>query len=172
MLPTALKLDQTSLVVHQDKIFFYSRSSPFSNFFPSQFDLKGVHYKYVEQYSQSTKTEIHGDQRLTDDIMVADDPAQMHHIGHTVLATDPNIWTDGTKIKTMEEALCAKYEQNPHLKDVLLSTGSKQLVEAGPDTFWGAGITMKDIKDTPEANWPGRNELGQLLMKLRTKFQK
>ena len=68
----------------------------------------------------------------------------------------------------MEKAILAKFMQNKHLTDVLLSTGSKDIVEASPhDTYWGAGVNMRNIVSTPKEQWPGHNELGQLLMKAR-----
>ena len=127
-LPPALSLEKSSLAVRGDQIFFYSRSSPLSNFFPSTLTVNGVSYKNAEQYYQGTRADLHKNNKLYDQIMLATDPAEMYHLGSKVLMSDPNVWTDGRKKKVMEDALLAKFEQNLHLKHVLLSTGDKILV--------------------------------------------
>ena len=80
---------------------------------------------------------------------------------------DQNKWTDGKRLAVMEQALLLKYSQNAHLKDVLLSTGDMQIWEArAQDTFFGAGIGMRDIASANLHDTPGANNLGQLLMKV------
>ena len=170
-LPPALSLDLTSLVVHEDNVFFFSRSSPLSNFFPSQFKMDGMEYRCVEQRYQSMKAEVHKESKLSDEVMMANDPAEMYNIGNRKLRTDGNIWTEGRKLRIMEDALMEKFTQNSHLKDVLLSTAGKNIVKAGPDVFWGTGVKLNKIKEIPQDNWPGQNRLGKLLMSKRAKLQ-
>jgi N-glycosidase YbiA len=77
--------------------------------------------------------------------------------------TDTHIRSDWdeVKVKVMQKGLHAKFSQNPHLMDSLLSTGDKELLEASPfDAYWGTG---------PRGD--GKNHLGKLLMRLRTHFQ-
>lgn len=67
---------------------------------------------------------------------------------------------DEVKCDVMYKALHAKFTQNEYLKDLLMSTGDKEIIEASPrDAYWGWG---KDKK--------GVNMLGKLLMKLRTEL--
>ena len=63
------------------------------------------------------------------------------------------------KIEIMEEALRLKFD-DPHLKDLLLATGDKELIEGNTwnDQFWGV------------CNGVGENNLGKLLMKLRKEY--
>ena len=63
----------------------------------------------------------------------------------------------------MAELLDCKFTQNPVLKLKLIETGSKKLIEGNTwgDTFWG--MSSRTGK--------GRNALGQLLMKLRARYQ-
>ena len=61
----------------------------------------------------------------------------------------------------MRNALFAKFTQSERLKDLLLRTGNRVLVEHSPcDSFWGDG-----------GNGAGRNLLGTLLMELRAKLR-
>ena len=62
------------------------------------------------------------------------------------------------KTGIMEEILRAKLHQHEKVREALLRTGDREIVENSPaDDFWGAG-----------PNGTGRNELGKLWMKLRT----
>ena len=42
----------------------------------------------------------------------------------------------------MLAAMLRKFQQNPGLREKLLATGDKTLVEATPDKFWGAGVSL------------------------------
>ena len=165
-LPPCLKLQETSLVSQNDSVFFYSRSSPLSNFFPAPITVDGVQYSCSEQYYQAKKAEEHKDYETLDTIMMASDPADMYRAASKIKCSDR--WKSGTCKIAMEKANMAKFTQNKHLADVLLSTDGKHIVEASPrDTFWGAGVNLRKITSTPRDQWPGQNELGQLLMKIR-----
>ena len=60
----------------------------------------------------------------------------------------------------MREALRAKFTQHPDLKELLLRTGSAQLVEhTANDNYWGDG-----------GDGSGKNRLGILLMELRAEL--
>lgn len=61
-----------------------------------------------------------------------------------------------------------KFMQNPELREFLLSTGNKILVEASPcDTIWGIGMSERDEGVTNPHNWKGTNLLGFALMEVR-----
>lgn len=60
----------------------------------------------------------------------------------------------------MLDAIRLKFNQNPLIKDVLMSTNSAELVEDSPiDYYWGCG-----------RDGSGKNMLGKLLMLLRSEF--
>ncbi len=72
-------------------------------------------------------------------------------------------------LEVMYEGLQAKFEQNHHLKALLLYTGSTVLLEDYlHDMFYGIGLSInhKDIfKPEP---WPGgKNWLGKFLARVR-----
>ncbi|MGH7238247.1 MAG: NADAR family protein [Candidatus Saccharimonadales bacterium] len=67
----------------------------------------------------------------------------------------------GIKVSVMEELARAKLEQNIDVRDCLLKTGSKRIVENSPwDDFWGCGADGK-----------GQNIMGKLLTKLREEYK-
>jgi hypothetical protein len=68
----------------------------------------------------------------------------------------------------MIEVNFAKFSQNSSLKNVLLSTGDRTIVEASPeDRIWGIGMHWTDDGVLDEANWDGMNLLGAALMVVR-----
>ena len=138
-LPPQLSLQQTSLVSSGEKVFFFGRSAPFSNFFPAPFRLDGRDWKCTEQYYQARKADEHNDEAAYENIMITSDPAEMYHIGRQI-HTSPR-WNQGMAKKVMEKANFSKYDQNEHLKTVLKSTTGKMIVEANAkDHYWGIGI--------------------------------
>ena len=65
----------------------------------------------------------------------------------------------------------AKFGQNDDLLALLLATGSKTLVEASPkDRIWGIGLSADDPRATQPSAWPGKNWLGEALMRVRTEL--
>lgn len=67
------------------------------------------------------------------------------------------------------EASVYKFEQNPHLKEFLLSTGEAVLVEASPsDKIWAIGMGASDPKAQDPRTWNGQNLLGFCLMDARS----
>ena len=66
----------------------------------------------------------------------------------------------------MKTAVVAKFVQNNSLKQKLLATGDRKLVETTRDTFWGEGATMYSpclVNNT----WNGQNKLGDILVEVR-----
>lgn len=171
MLPAGLKLQNTSIANIEGRACFYTRSAPFSNFFPAKFRIGGVDYTCSEQYYLSTGAEIVGDYEVAEKIMLESDPAVMKSLSNSLphRNNDMDKLTEGLKKQTMMDALVAKFSQNPHLRDCLVSTGDSEIVEASAnDLFWGAGVSLKNIGSKPKDDWPGQNVLGSLLQEVRT----
>ena len=84
---------------------------------------------------------------------------------------------DSVKEHVMFSILWHKFSQNPGLRNYLVGTGDKILVEANPlDSYWGAGLDKNEIlrRANRGPDWvpsPQTNMLGKLLMKLRTWLQ-
>ena len=62
----------------------------------------------------------------------------------------------------------AKFSQNAELKEFLLSTVGKVLVEASPyDRIWGIGMSADDSRSENPNLWRGMDLLGFCLMEVR-----
>ena len=73
----------------------------------------------------------------------------------------------------MKDMLYAKVRQVEEVKEDLLKTGQKAIVEAVPgDFFWSAGISKEAAENTHPDFYPGQNILGRLWMEIREELQK
>ena len=131
----------------------------FSNFAPSPLVVDGKRYPTAEHYFQAMK--FPGDTEWQEAIRVATDPGKARQ-----LAADANHlkslrpdW-ESVQESVMLEALRAKFQQNRGLLETLKSTGSRPLVEATVDAFWGEGRTGK-----------GKNRMGRLLEQVREELK-
>lgn len=65
-----------------------------------------------------------------------------------------------------------KFTQNKDLKEFLLSTGNRIIVEASPyDAVWGIKMSEKDEFVNNPLKWKGENLLGFILMEVRDKIR-
>ena len=90
-----------------------------------------------------------------------------HHIRRSVNVVD---WGEVAP-HVLFKANVAKYKQNPELKEVLLQTHGKILVECSPtDRNWGIGLSLTDSRRHDHTQWRGENKFGYLLTKMRNIF--
>jgi ribA/ribD-fused uncharacterized protein len=65
-----------------------------------------------------------------------------------------------------------KFQQNPAMKEFLLSTGNTILVEAAPrDQIWGIGLGEHNERARDPSQWRGRNMLGFALVNVRSRLR-
>jgi len=141
------------------EIYFFSRDDKyyqFSNFSGFGFTLDSVRWKTMEHYFQAMKF-INTPQY--EKIVNAGSPKQAKDLGQSRNTPIRKDWED-VKENIMLTGLREKFKNN-ELKELLIKTGKKKLIENSPyDKYWGIG---KDGK--------GKNRLGELLMKLREELK-
>src|SRR5262245_40130399 len=140
-----------------DRICFYSVTSEygaFSNFAPYPFTLRGKRWPTSEHFFQAQKFTSPKDQ---EEVRAANTPMIAARLGRDRKKKLRRDW-ERVKLGLMREAVEAKFRQHPDLAELLLSTGDAKLVEhTDNDDFWGDG-----------GDGCGRNELGKILMAVRT----
>jgi len=105
-----------------------------------------------------------------------DDASKIKGLGREVQGYQDDIWCE-KRYDICCKALLGKFTQHEELKQLLLGTGSKMLIEAATDKTWGIGCIEFGIdgaknKETGEWNikpedWKGSNLLGRCLMDVR-----
>ena len=64
-----------------------------------------------------------------------------------------------------------KFEQNERLKQALIATFPRILVEAAPrDRLWGIGMGSSNENANCRLTWKGKNKLGYLLTNIRNEI--
>ena len=149
-------------------IYFYKNADYLSNFFPSKFVLKNITFCCMEQYIMYSKAKLFDDQVMSQNIMNTTIPYNMKQYGRQVKNFNEHIWLQN-RDQILFEGLCAKFTQNEELRQLLIDTSPKILVEASPtDVIYGVGLSQTDDKILNENNWRGQNVLGKMLMRVRT----
>jgi len=154
-----------------DILPFYSKNSPFSQFYPCKFSdvVDGNHLTFncTEQYMMYIKTRTFHDTKTAKLIMKETSPLQIKKLGRQVRPFDDKIWNGVAEI-IVRRGNMLKFIQNKELAQILMATGKKILAEASPrDRKWGVGLGVKNPKIYNQSTWRGKNLLGFILMKVR-----
>lgn len=138
-----------------------------SQWYPAPFTVDGVRYATAEHYMMAGKSRLFGDTGAERTILASDDPARAKAAGRKVRGFDEATWT-ANRYGLVVAANQAKFAENPALRDFLLGTGDRVLVEASPyDTVWGIGLSASEPEARRPARWRGLNLLGFALMDVR-----
>lgn len=137
---------------------FYKLKDPggfMSNFYRSELFIYGRTWATVEHAYQAQKCV---DDKEYNEIHEAKTPMDARIVGQQIKMRED--W-DSVKYSVMEACVWAKFTQDHTLKQQLLDTGDRELIEDSPvDWYWGCGDDGK-----------GQNMLGQILMKTREKLR-
>lgn len=99
-------------------------------------------------------------------------PREAKNLGRIVANYQEDLW-ECVRYGYMVYVNYLKYTQNDDLKQKLLATENKILVEASPiDNIWGVGLAADDPLILDDKNWTGRNLLGKSLMDVRNLIKK
>lgn len=117
------------------------------------------------------KAVLFGDIASATKIVNTSDPKEQKALGRLVNGFNEAVWNQH-KLDIMVKGLLLKFGQNESLKQQLLATGDKILVEGSPhDKIWGVGLHYSDELILSEKTWRGQNLLGKALMEVRIRLQ-
>ncbi|KAI5193530.1 DUF1768-domain-containing protein [Aureobasidium subglaciale] len=137
--------------------------SPFSD--PSTNQI----YNCAEQYMMHHKALFRNDETTAASILATPYPKDQKALGRCIANWDDEAW-DGVKEKVVEQGSYLKYSQNKELRDKLLMTGERELVEASAsDRIWGVGFNATAALSRRK-DW-GTNLLGKCLMRARERIR-
>jgi len=143
-------------------VYFYHQNKPFcefSNFYSAPIELDGYTWPTTEHYFQAQK--FISDETHFQNVLKLATPREAFNYVRTYKSSVRSDWAD-VKDDIMFKACMAKFQQHPQLKELLLSTNDRTLVEhTTNDSYWGDG-----------GDGTGRNQLGITLMKVRDYLQK
>ncbi|WP_432664407.1 NADAR family protein [Wukongibacter baidiensis] len=143
-----------------------------SQWWKSKFTIDTSHYCCMEQYMMAEKARIFNDQDMLDAILKSNSPKQIKEFGRKVRHFDEEIWRRKRSAIILNGNF-AKFLQDNELKQYLIQTKGKVLVEASPfDKIWGIGLSVDDENIKNPLLWKGQNLLGFALMEVRDELIK
>ena len=138
----------------------------------SPFAVDADDYSCTEQYMMAAKARFFEDEEVRAEILATTDPKTMKALGRKVHGFDGGQWNK-VKYSIVLTGNYYKFVQNEAMRDYLLSTGDKVLVEASPyDKVWGIGLSAKDENASNPKQWRGENLLGFALMEVRDELRR
>ncbi|MFJ9470078.1 NADAR family protein [Streptomyces caniferus] len=142
-------------------------ASCFSQWWPSPFTVDGVRYATAEHWMMAGKARLFDDAEAERCAIAAGHPKQAKDAGRRVRGFDEETWRRH-RFGLVVEGSVHKFGQDAALREFLLGTGSRVLVEASPlDRIWGIGLAADDERAADPARWRGLNLLGFALMAAR-----
>ena len=141
--------------------------SCFSQWWETPFEINGITYLTAEHYMMAGKARLFKDEEILQKILNATHPHDAKKLGRKVKNFTPELWNEH-KFEIVLEANYAKFSQNEVLKEYLVNTKDRIIVEASPvDPIWGIGLAADNPNVTNPTKWKGHNLLGYVLMEVR-----
>lgn len=146
-------------------VFFWN--GIYSQWYPSDFIIDNIKFNCCEQYMMYMKAKTFGDNETAEEILNTESPSVQKQLGRKVKNFDRDIW-DEKCFSIVYQANYAKFSQNENLKQQLLETGDRILVEASPyDKIWGIKMGVGDDYIDYPSHWKGLNLLGFAITTVR-----
>ena len=162
-----LRPSNTAVRTTKKHVLFFGRDAVFSNFHPSRIMVDSTYYNCVEQAFQHRKALDAGDTEAARKIMSTGNPVIQKHTGDRVKSKQEH-WNMKRGLATMQKAVLAKFTQHQTMREELLATWEKSLVECNAnDAFWSCGLKLSDPNAVNHSQWKGENRLGVCLEEVR-----
>ena len=156
---------------HQDKKEKTTKSC-FSQWYDSPFVEGDLKFLTAEHYMMHAKAVLFGDLAAATKVLSAKTPGEAKAIGREIQGFNEEQWLTN-RFEIVVNANLAKFSYNSELRQFLISTGDRVLVEASPvDKIWGIGLAKDDPLVENPSGWQGLNLLGYALMEVRSQLVK
>ncbi len=142
-----------------------------SQWWPAPFTVDGVPYATAEHWMMAAKARLFGDAEAERKALHATSPAAAKKAGRLVRGFDDAVW-ERERYGIVVEGSVHKFASDPQLREFLVRTGRRVLVEASPmDRIWGIGLAAGDERAGDPGQWRGLNLLGFALMEARERLR-
>lgn len=146
--------------------------SCFSQWWASHpFTVDGVTYATAEHWMMAEKARLFQDAEVCAEILSAGHPNEAKKLGRKVRGFEESRWL-AARWDIVVRGNAAKFSQHPALREFLINTGDRVIVEASPyDRIWGIGMAASNPGAEDPARWRGLNLLGFALMAVREQLK-
>lgn len=146
-------------------------TSCLSQWWPAPFTVDGVEYATAEHWMMASKARLFADAEAERKALQAPNPALAKKAGRLVRGFDEALW-ERERFAIVVEGSFHKFAAHSALREFLLETGERVLVEASPvDRVWGIGLAADDERAADPERWRGPNLLGFALMEARERLR-
>lgn len=157
--------------VTEKYVFFWETADIYSNWYPARFRFEGHTFTNSEQAMMYEKAKLMGDTASMGKILKTTNPKKVKQLGREIKPWNEKLW-EKNRLPIMTKICLVKFRANPVLKQELLNTGDKIIVEASPyDIIWGIGMRDDDDGVENPKKWKGLNLLGKALMAVREQLK-
>lgn len=154
---------------HQSKNGEITKSC-FSQWYDADFSVDGVTYQNAEKFMMAEKARLFNDNETLELILKSKNAGEVKKYGRMVKNFSEELW-NSKRFDIVVEGNFHKFSQNQTLKEFLIGTKDRVLVEASPvDKIWGIGLAVDDEGIENPFKWKGLNLLGYALMVVREKL--
>ncbi len=166
-LPEGLRPRDLALKMDDNFVFYFGKDSMLSNHNGDcPFTIGTTTYKNAAQYINVKKALYFNDRETAENIMKIEDPVAIKQLGKRIKNFDRTRWIDVCKDE-IRPGIEEKFKQNNNARDLLLSTGNRDIAECSPyEKDMGIGIAMHDDRRLNKDNW-GTNIMGTLYVEIR-----
>lgn len=141
-----------------------------SQWYEHTFEVDDLSYRSAEQFMMAEKARLFGDDETLAAILAAESPGAAKALGRRVAGFDEACWV-AERVGIVVRGSVAKFGSSPELRDYLVGSVGRVLVEASPaDLIWGIGLASDDEAASSPSRWPGQNLLGNALMGARAEL--
>lgn len=117
------------------------------------------------------KARLFGDEYHLDLILAAATPGEAKKLGRHVHGFQDEVWNQH-RLDIVARGSVAKFSSDELIRDYLIGTGDRVLVEASPrDRIWGIGMGKNNPSAERPSQWRGKNLLGFALMQARAELR-
>lgn len=135
------------------------------------FTIDGITYATAEHWMMAEKARLFGDEETRAKILTAPHPNEAKKLGREVQNFDGSRWL-AARWDIVLRGNLAKFSQHSALREFLLNTNDRIIVEASPyDQIWGIGLAATDPNAENPDKWRGLNLLGFALMAVRAQLK-
>ena len=146
--------------------------SCFSQWYESPFSQEGITYKTAEHFMMAEKAKLFNDSKAFNKVIAAEEPGKAKKIGREIVNFEEQLWLEN-RFEIVKRANFLKFSQDSELKQFILNTENRVLVEASPvDPIWGIGMATDHPDVENPKLWKGLNLLGFALMLVRDELQR
>lgn len=163
-----------------DFLFFYGHTndkneitkSSLSQWYIKDFKENNLTFNCMEKYMMYNKALLFDDKKIAEEILNNNQPKTIKELGRKVSNFKDETW-DKVKYTIILKGNYHKFSQNNDLRNFLLNTKNKVLVEASPyDKVWGIKMKYNNENIENPFFWQGENLLGFALMEVRDEIKR